>query len=349
MGKRAFGSFADWVQHAGRLTASGGAGRMGRIVLTPGMIACEGILDGGFRAFVDENGGDEALETSVIDGETVVAKRGRIVEFTRKSQTRLMKALSGWVPRDKLLVVALTYPAEFPGTEEAKADFERFRRLLRNEHPEWAGMWKLEYQTRGAVHFHLVLDAPGVGSSKSALISMREWIARKWMKARRSEVPARTQCDRARHQDRARFYLAKEIGKMVQTSNDWRASADLSIQYHGRVWGWINKRAINFHADEWFVPIPVGMLFRQKVQQIVKADWIKRGLLKEERPGFLVFKKTSEFDFDRLPSWQLLTDPETEFMRLVDEVKAETGFDLFVHGKKCAEPDFSLDDITGDD
>lgn len=317
---------------------------MGRIVKTGQMIAVEGLFDQEFDRFMqgirEGEGGDPSAEAIVVDGETIVKTRGKITEFSKRSQARLMKALSGWEPHGDLLIVTLTYPKEFPDCEGAKADFERFRRKLLTKFPHFSGLWKIEYQTRGAPHFHLVIDANALRAGVD-LRSVRLDVNDLWKSSRGNLVPARTQVDFARQNSAAKFYLVKEVGKMAQSSREWRAATENAIEHVGRVWGWINPKRMRFQSEEWAVPVNIGWIFRAKIQGEVEKSMLKRGHIVDDN-GVLKYRGGAELDRGRLPSWQLLVNPEAVFDRICREIREETGFDFWAHAQRL-EPDFETD------
>lgn len=80
-----------------------------------------------------------------------------INSFSSKSRTRLRRYLANCVA-DYTVMVTLTYPAAWPKDgRQCKRHLHRFRKLL-----TLAGMmpssicWFLEFQSRGAPHFHLL-------------------------------------------------------------------------------------------------------------------------------------------------------------------------------------------------
>jgi hypothetical protein len=89
-------------------------------------------------------------------------RRGDVVGFSRKSRKRLFDLLAQ-IP-DKayspgVLFVSLTYPNEFPSEPEIykphlEAFIKRFYRKIGKETPV---LWRLEFQERGAPHFHLLI------------------------------------------------------------------------------------------------------------------------------------------------------------------------------------------------
>lgn len=86
--------------------------------------------------------------------------RGKIGEFSYKSRQRLMRKIAMIDSRAAGLPVFLTvtYPEEWSSDwEDWKRHLHNFRRdLVRRYLGVW-GVWKMEFQKRGAPHFHLML------------------------------------------------------------------------------------------------------------------------------------------------------------------------------------------------
>jgi len=99
-------------------------------------------------------------------------KRGEVKEFSWRSQRNLLRAVFnagcdfvGWI--------CLTYPAEFPRDGVlVKGHLDEFLHELRREAPGVQYLWCMEFQERGAPHFHVLV---------SAWVS-RVWVARTWFR-----------------------------------------------------------------------------------------------------------------------------------------------------------------------
>lgn len=88
---------------------------------------------------------------------STVSTRGRIVGWSRKSRKRMMDLLAAWRTNKSMWFVTLTYH-DYPAEPRAwKRDMDAFLKRLRRKYPNVGGMWKLEFQRRGAPHFHLLL------------------------------------------------------------------------------------------------------------------------------------------------------------------------------------------------
>jgi len=83
-------------------------------------------------------------------------KRQAITEFSPQSRFRLLH----WVKNcevDFKSMLTLTYPAEFPTNgRRVKGHFKALRKRLLRRFPQFRGIWWLEFQLRGAPHFHIL-------------------------------------------------------------------------------------------------------------------------------------------------------------------------------------------------
>ena len=101
-------------------------------------------------------------------------ERGEIRQFSIKSRSRLMQKIAMLNKTVMPLFVTLTYPERFPTDFEVyKYDLHHFFISLQRAFSGAGVIWKLEYQDRGAPHFHMLLY--GVSLSQAM-----EFIPMKW-------------------------------------------------------------------------------------------------------------------------------------------------------------------------
>lgn len=99
----------------------------------------------------------------VSDTETGVARasknpvRGAVRGISKKSRSRLVRLLAKINRPDEPLFVTLTYREFTEDFEAWKADLHRFVCSFRYHFPQLAGVWRLEFQKRGAPHYHVLL------------------------------------------------------------------------------------------------------------------------------------------------------------------------------------------------
>jgi hypothetical protein len=83
--------------------------------------------------------------------------RGRIYEFSRKSRKRLLEVAARLRRDVKAMFLTYTYRENVTDHVRAKRDLELVLLWFRRNVPQAAALWRLEYQTRGAIHFHILL------------------------------------------------------------------------------------------------------------------------------------------------------------------------------------------------
>lgn len=97
--------------------------------------------------------------------------RGAVTVFTKASRRRLIRRFARLRPQ-KATFITLTYPASYPTPQGAKQDLRALLERFRRRWPKCSAIWRLEFQARGAPHFHLILfDAPFIPF---------QWLRRWW-------------------------------------------------------------------------------------------------------------------------------------------------------------------------
>ena len=83
-----------------------------------------------------------------------LAKRSKIVKFTKKSAKNLRHVIRNSENMWKVFIT-LTYPEDFPcNGKETKAHLNAFLQYLRRKEIKYT--WVLEFQSRGAPHYHII-------------------------------------------------------------------------------------------------------------------------------------------------------------------------------------------------
>lgn len=126
--------------------------------------------------------------------------RGRIREWSRKSRANMCKVFGqlDYLPMlllGVLTAITLTYPADWlvvaPDGETVKRHLETFKERWRKEWGKPMALWKMEFQRRGAPHFHL-LTALMTRRLSSDGLTFRDWVGVNWAEVVNDsrEVPA---------------------------------------------------------------------------------------------------------------------------------------------------------------
>jgi hypothetical protein len=88
-------------------------------------------------------------------------KRGEIEAMSKGSRMRLLKLMHK-LEYKSVTMVTLTYPAKFTKSgRKTKAHLKAFRRKFESKWGKVKALWRLEFQSRGAPHYHIIyLDCP---------------------------------------------------------------------------------------------------------------------------------------------------------------------------------------------
>lgn len=243
------------------------------------------------------------LSEAVSDNSSVGGLRGVITEFSSAARRRLLELVNRLtVPADSSFLT-LTYPAEFPGPAEAKLHFQAFRkRLERMVGRPVAAIWRLEFQRRGAPHFHVMLfDVPFVDK----LVIQRMWseIVLGYFPDDYKKRPF-TRVEKIRSHRKLVNYISKYVAK-VSEAGGFNIGAYLAADGRfihpvtgeimgklGRWWGYWNKRLLPF-AEEMLIegPVDVGFYtFRRGIRRAGRALSLRLPTwCKDRDSGFTLF------------------------------------------------------------
>lgn len=159
-------------------------------------------------------------------------KRGKISGFSRKSRLRLMRAIAKTRKSELPCFVTLTYPGEYSEDPKVwKKHLRAFTARLERKFPEISGMWKLEFQKRGAPHYHLLVW--GV-----EWVKLLFFVPGAWYEVVGSgdirHFKAGTQVSKVRSWRGVMAYASKYLGKLESVPSD----------EPGRFWGIFNADMI---------------------------------------------------------------------------------------------------------
>lgn len=165
--------------------------------------------------------------------------RGRIASFSPRSGCRMRAYLRGCLA-DYGTMVTLTYPGYFPSNGKAvKEHLRRFlqemRRLYEKKRPpsEFSAFWFLEFQARGAPHFHIFTNGQ----------PCKEWVASTWYRVVDSEdirhYHAGTRVEQIRAGRAGTIsYASKYAAKLEQKT------VPAGYENVGRFWGVFGRRSV---------------------------------------------------------------------------------------------------------
>lgn len=147
--------------------------------------------------------------------------RGKIKGFSKASRRRLLHTFARLNPnKTRCVFLTLTFSSEYDAGR-GKRVFRRFRERLRRKFPLSAFIWRMERQSRGAIHFHLVLFNFPYVPQKTLQV---------WWEACTGEDTSIVHVKLLRGKRRVFYYLSKYCAK--PTNEDAVTSLDTNAYMH---------------------------------------------------------------------------------------------------------------------
>lgn len=99
---------------------------------------------------------------SLLQGRYNIPKRGKVKKMTTKSVSRLVLTIQS-TPVKFQTILTLTYPREYEiSGKTVKSDLKAILQFIIRKGYADKYLWFLEFQDRGAPHFHILLDGDGI-------------------------------------------------------------------------------------------------------------------------------------------------------------------------------------------
>ena len=204
--------------------------------------------------------------------------------------------------------ITLTYPADYPvNIREAQKDLESILRWLKRKGVK-SYIWFKEYQERGAIHFHILIDSVFIHHEELSL---------RWSKRIKSLDPsAGTSIRKIREKTKMRTYVTKYFGKEEQKT------VPEEVTGHGRWWGSNKKIAPTDHfVLEYDTRKDLSKVYR--VIDNYYGNLLKRWSMvtrrkykrTRKRTGFTVFEDGSKVEKVIL---RMLTEHDATNVRFID-------------------------------
>jgi hypothetical protein len=235
------------------------------------------LFRGASLAKVETRGGFEQV---IKEGEQ--PKRGEIVEFSQRSRQRLRCLIASVCRRELPYFLTLTYPNEWTWDVQLwKRHLKIFSQRFQRRFPTAGFIWKLEFQQRGAPHFHpFVWGIPEADGFRQII----DFISEAWFEVVGSgdekHFIAGTRVEKIRSVMGAMRYVSGYASKADQT---------LPGKKVGRYWGVVGRKNIPWgraetmalnHAQSKFVLRTVRRYMRSvnrqtRIRRVAKAFSLK--------------------------------------------------------------------------
>lgn len=172
--------------------------------------------------------------------------RSEITTFSNKSRSRLFKLLSNlrYNRLSEGLFVTLTYHyGHKKNHSELKKDLQAWLQYLRDNVKDVYYIWRLEFQKRGAIHYHVMVFTPR-GNSALQSEKIQTGLSQAWHRIADPESDAHgqygTQVKLIDNYKMAICYLSKYVAKVDQENEQ---------EYTGRRWGASRNIPVSAYAD----------------------------------------------------------------------------------------------------
>jgi hypothetical protein len=226
-------------------------------------------------------------------------KRSDIVEYSMKSRKRFFEALLamdwGKIESDNVRELTLTYPSIYPKDGQVlKNHLDVYAKRIKLFGEKFGGIafpWKMEFQRRGAPHFHLIL----VSGSPIPLEELRAWALTSWsnhvakwimsldgysekekIDAIENHKKAGIEADKVRKNTKSLVcYLVWYIGKGKGKAKEYQHEIPEEYENVGRWWGFYGRNTGLLHISKRRIKITEED-FEEYKERILKT-WEKNG------------------------------------------------------------------------
>jgi len=215
--------------------------------------------------------------------------RGTIKGFSNRSRKRLFEMFNR-LEIKAFLFITLTYGQEFPDGNASKRDLKVFIQRLKRKYPQAAGVWRIEFQKRGAPHFHLLITNVGYIPKADILRAWEDTIA---PQHRNQKGATFTRVELVRTRRKAISYVGKYVGKRAERVEKGNGFNTVPYQTAvGKHWGIIGKEYLPY-AEETTVEIEVSRETYKRFKRVFR--WSTRiDKLDNFQVGFTIFTERPE-------------------------------------------------------
>jgi hypothetical protein len=180
------------------------------------------------------------------------AARGAITEFSRKSRKRLLEMtarldLKAVTRKSPVIFVTLTYGSEFPSGEASKPHLRAFLERVRRFAPQSSAVWRLEYQKRGAPHYHFIFYNLPYIPKEDLQKAWAEIIGQEYWDTSQENIRYPfTRIEMIRNPRQVMAYVSKYVAKHASEGDAVSGFINLPYPHAGRFWGVFNREFLPF-------------------------------------------------------------------------------------------------------
>lgn len=212
------------------------------------------------------------------------SRRGKVSGQSAKSRKRLLEHVATLSNKSLLVFITVTYRTA-PTVEDAKRNLHAFLERIRYRAPKAAVIWKMEYQERGAIHFHLLCWNVPYWEKRQVQAA--------WGEITGEHMPF-TRIEAIRQRRKALAYVAKYMAKRERSGGF--NYVPYSQNWTGRTWGMRQKENFEYAPKQTIRLDPIihrgimraDMLYIYKEIRL-KASKIFKPIANYEFIGFTLF------------------------------------------------------------
>lgn len=214
------------------------------------------------RLFIGAN----MIKVQIPGKQTGGGERGVVAGFSAQSRKRLIELVNRWRELKNIAFVTLTYHDWPDDWRIWKNHLNLFLKRLAYHYPDAVGIWRMEYQKRGAPHFHLIIT-----NILPPIDDFRQFVTKAWAAIAHEDSEYNglyaTNVKRVFSRKRAVLYVCKYAAKLTDPDDE--------NPEHGRVWGKHGMIDETFHEYE---------IDRQFARQLKRAAAM---LMQQANNGYL--------------------------------------------------------------
>jgi len=192
-------------------------------------------------------------------------RRGKVKKFSKGSRIHLMKTLAKLESYPSYFI-GLSYPAEYPDDKETiKRHLKIMKDHFEKRYSGCSGIWRLESQTRGAPHFHFLLD---IADSNLDIKKERQWLAKDWFDIVDSK-------DDKHLTSGTSFKLLQNKGQIKYYVSKYCAKIEIDERLWGNRWGRVGTLVLS-----------AGSTFNMDGKEVLLLRRIIKKWLKKKSPRY---------------------------------------------------------------
>lgn len=244
-------------------------------------------------------------------------RRGAVTTFTDGSRRRMLQKLAMIRQTyQRAFFMTLTYPMAWsPEPRVWKRDLDTFVKRVRRRWPRACGIWRIEFQERGAPHFHLIIWNIGPGVKRT-----RRRISRMWYEVVGSgdekHYKAGTEVSHVKNRRKAGWYVSKYSAKVASTPVDPETGEVVNV---GRWWGTFGDLRLG-HVLRIVLSLPEAHALRRLARGLLRSranSYAVRLAHLDPSRGFTVYALGDK----SCPEWSDIFD-STAFAMLQSVIRA---------------------------